>query len=234
MTAILRRELSAYFSSPIGYIYLFVFYVFAGIYFTLGCLLNNYANVAVVYSNMMMIVMFLIPVLTMRLLSEDKKNKTDQDLLTAPVSLSGLVMGKFLSAFFVYLLGLAITLVYTVIVAVWTPPNWPNIFANFAALALLGAALISIGMFISSLTENQVIAAVGGFGAALGLMLLNAVTGAVTNPFLSSILAGISFFTRYSDFTRGIFNFSNILYFVSVCFLFVFFTIRVLEKRRWA
>jgi ABC-2 type transport system permease protein len=234
MTAILRRELNAYFSSPIGYIYLFVFYVFAGFYFTIGALLQNSADLTMVFSSMMSIVIFLIPILTMRLLSEDKKNKTDQALLTAPVSLNGLVFGKFLSALVVYLLGLSITLVFAVIVAVWTPPNWASIFANFLALAMFGAALIAVGMFISSLTENQVIAAVGGFAVGLGLLMLDAVTGAVTNPLLSRLLSEISFFSRYSDFISGLFNFSNILYFFSVCFLFIFFTVRVLEKRRWS
>jgi ABC-2 type transport system permease protein len=234
MTAILRRELSAYFSSPIGYIYLFVFYVFSGFYFTFGSLLMNYGNLSGLFSFLITIIMFLIPILTMRLLSEDNKNKTDQALLTAPVSLGGLVLGKFLAALTVYLLGLVVTLVYAVIIAVWTPPNWPSIFANFVALAILGAALIAIGMFISSLTENQVIAAVGGFAVALGLMLLDGVIGSVQNPLLVSILSGLSFFSRFGDFTAGLFNFSSVLYFVSVSFLFIFFTVRVLEKRRWS
>ena len=234
MTAILRRELGAYFSSPIGYIYLSVLYVFSGFYFFFSCLFNNSTDLTYVFSSLVTIVLFLIPILTMRLLSEDKKNRTDQALLTAPVSLTGLVMGKFLAALAVYTIGLAITLLYGVILAVWSPPNWVQIFANFFALLLLGAALISIGMFISALTENQVIAAVGGFAAALGLIIVNGLNNVTQNPLALKIIAGLSFFTRYSTFTAGLFDLSSVLFFVSVCFLFVFFTVRVLEKRRWS
>lgn len=234
MTAILRRELSAYFYSPIGYIYLFVFYVFAGFYFTFGCLLSNSASLTPVFSSMMTIVLFLVPILTMRLLSEDNKNKTDQALLTAPVSLTGLVLGKFLAALVVFLLGVAVTLVYAVIIAVWTPPNWSAVFSNFLALTILASALIAIGMFISSLTENQVIAATGGFAVGIGLLLLDAFTSVVQSPTLSKIITGLSFFSRYSTFTSGIFDFSNVLFFLSVCAVFLFFTVRVLEKRRWS
>lgn len=234
MTAILRRELGAYFNSPIGYIYLSVLYVFAGFYFFFSCLLGNSTDLTGVFSSLVTIILFLIPILTMRLLSEDKKNRTDQALLTAPISLTGLVMGKFLAALAVYLLGLVITLVYGLIMAVWSPPDWLQVFSNFFALLLLGAALIAIGMFISSLTENQVIAAVGGFAVALGLIIVDALTNVTQNPIISKIVAGVSFFTRYSSFTSGLFDLSSILFFASVCFIFVFFTIRVLEKRRWS
>ena len=234
MTAILRRELGAYFSSPIGYIFLAVFYIFASYYFVFITLLNNSPQLTPVFSNLFMIVLFLIPILTMRLLSEDQKNRTDQALLTAPISLTGLVIGKFLAALFVFLLGVSITLVFAVIVAGFTTPDWAGIFANIFALTLVGASLISIGMFISSLTENQVIAAVGGFAAGLGLMLINSLSGFVSNPVIISAVNGISFLRRYTDFTSGVFDFSNVLFFFSVCALFIFFTVRVLEKRRWA
>lgn len=234
MTAIIRRELNAYFSSPIGYIYLAVFYVFAGFYFAFSSLFSQSADLTPVFSSLFTIVLFLIPILTMRLLSEDQKNRTDQALLTAPISLTGLVMGKFLAALLVFIMGLAVTLVYALIIAVYTPPNWAGIFANFFALLLLGAALIAIGMFISSLTENQVIAATGGFAAGLGLIIVDALGSVVQNPFLSKVITGLSFFNRYSDFTSGLFDFSNVLFFASVCAIFIFFTIRVLEKRRWA
>lgn len=234
MTAILRRELNAYFSSPIGYIYLSVFYVFAGFYFSFSVLFTGTTSLTAVFSSLFTIVLFLIPILTMRLLSEDKKNRTDQALLTAPISLTGLVLGKFLAALVVFLLGLAITLLYSVIIAAFTPPDWAGIFANFLALTLLGAALIAIGMFISSLTENQVIAATGGFAAGLGLIIVDALGSRTQSPLLSKIFTGMSFYSRYSEFTSGIFNFSNVLFFASVCVLFLFFTVRVLEKRRWS
>lgn len=234
MAAIMRRELHAYFSSPIGYIYLSVFYVFASYFFTISCLFSGLSELNYTFSSMVTVIMFLIPILTMRLFSEDNKNKTDQALLTAPVSLTGVVMGKFLAALLVFGLGLAVTLVFALIIAGFTPPNWAQVFANFLAMLMLGAALISIGMFISSLTENQVIAATGGFAAGLGLLLLDSFSGMTQNETLSKIFASISFFNRYNTFTSGIFNASNILFFLSVCGLFCFFTVRVLDKRRWS
>lgn len=234
MTAITRRELLSYFSSPIGYIFLAVFYFFSGFYFFMMCLLGKSSDLSPVFGSMFTIVLFLIPILTMRLLSEDKKHKTDQALLTSPVSLTGLVLGKFMAAVVMFLLSLGITLLYALIISVYAPPNWSLVFGNFMALLLLGMALISIGMFISSLTENQVIAAVGGFSAALALVLIDAVRGAITNPIIGKMVAGISFFTRYGEFTAGKFDLGNVFFFLSVSAVFIFLTVRVLEKRRWS
>ncbi|MDL2233524.1 ABC transporter [Ruminococcaceae bacterium OttesenSCG-928-L11] len=234
MTAIMRRELQAYFSSPIGYIYLAVFYVFAGFYFFATTLMSNTADISGVFNSMFTIVLFLIPILTMRLFSEDLKYRTDQALLTAPINLTSLVLGKFFAASMVFLTGLAITLVYGLIVAVFVPPNWPLIWGNFVALLLLGMALIAIGMFISSLTESQVIAAVGAFAVGLALLLVDSLASVFTNPILVAFFDGISFMKRYEVFTQGIFDFSSIVFFLSVSAIFIFLTVRVQEKRRWS
>ncbi len=233
MFAILKRELSAYFASPIGYIYLAVFYVFSG-YFFFGVLYSNTTSLSNVFNGMFTIIMLLIPILTMRLLSEDRKNKTDQALLTAPINLISLVMGKFLSALIVYALGVAITLVYAIIIATFARPDWMVICGNIVGMLLLGAALIAIGMFISALTENQVIAAVGGFAAGFSLILVDSLSTLVTIDWLSSFISGLSFMVRYDEFTSGILDISNVLFFVSVCAVFIFFTVRVFEKRRWS
>lgn len=233
MTAIMRRELHAYFSSPIGYIYLTVFYVFAGFFYA-NTLLMRYASLLNVFNAVFTVTLFVIPILTMRLFAEDKKNKTDQALLTAPVPLGGIVMGKFLAALLVFLTGLAIVLVYALVMAIFTPPSWTQVFSNLLALILMGAATISIGMFISALTESQIIAAIGGFAASFGLMLVDSLAASVQSELLQKIFSALSFYTRYEAFRTGVFNFSNVLFFVSVSFLFCFFTVRVLEKRRWS
>ncbi|MCL2056804.1 MAG: ABC transporter [Oscillospiraceae bacterium] len=234
MAAIIRRELGAYFSSPIGYIFLAVFYVFSGFYFFANVLMMQSTDISLVFSNLLVIVMFLIPILTMRLFSEDIKHKTDQALLTAPISLTSLVLGKFFAAVLVFVLGMSITIVYGVVVAVFAAPNWALIWGNFAALLLLGMSLISIGMFISSMTENQVIAAVGAFAVALALLLVEGLSGAFTSPALMKFFAGISFMRRYAGFSSGIFEFSAAIFFLSVCAVFIFLTVRTQEKRRWA
>ncbi|MCI9458264.1 MAG: ABC transporter permease [Oscillospiraceae bacterium] len=233
MFAVLKRELSAYFSSPIGYIYLAVFYVFSG-YFFFGVLYSNTTSLSNVFNGMFTIIMLLIPILTMRLMSEDLKNKTDQALLTAPISLLSLVLGKFLSALIVYCLGVAITLVYAIVIATFAPPDWTVVFGNVLGMLLLGAALIAIGMFISALTENQVIAAVGGFAVGFSLILVNSLASLISTEWLKKFVSGLSFMERYDEFTNGILDISNIFFFISICAVFVFFTVRVFEKRRWS
>jgi ABC-2 type transport system permease protein len=211
-----------------------VFYVFAGIYFFAACLMNNSTELSPVFGSLFTVVLFLVPILTMRLLSEDRKHKTDQALLTAPVTLTGLVLGKFLAAVVIYLLSLSVLLVDALIIAGFAPPNWQMIFGNFTGLLLLGSAFISICMFISSLTENQVIAAVGGFAASLLLILMDSIGGLFQNVVVQQALVGISFMQRYSGFTSGRFDLSGVFFFLSVCAIFIFLTVRALEKRRWS
>lgn len=234
MAAIFRRELKNYFSSPIAYIYIAVFYALASFYFFGSTLMSDTTNLSYVFSSLFTISIFMIPILTMRLLTEDRKYKTDQALLTAPVSILGVVMGKYLAAVVVYLIGILITLVMAVIVALFATPDWAVIFGHFIGLFLLGAALIAIGTFISSLTENQVIAAVGGFAVGFALMLVDSLSGIVSSSWAQKFITGVSFTQRYQSFTVGVLDFADVIFFLSVCIAFVFFTVRVFEKRRWS
>ena len=234
MFSVLRRELNAYFSSAIGYIYLAVFYVVSGFFFYSGSIAYGTASLTGYFSNMFTLIMFLIPVLTMRLLSEDKKQKTDQLLLTAPISLLALVMGKFLAAIVVYAMGLAVTVLYALVLATFTTIEWASIFGSIIALLLMGSALIAVGMFISSLTENQLISAISGFVVMLLLMLIDSLAAAIPFSFLSDILYGISFSQRYNTFAYGIFDFTDVFFFLSFAAIFVYLTVRVFEKRRWS
>ncbi len=234
MLTIMRREFNSYFSSPIGFIYLAVFYILSGFFFFSTTLIYDTADMSYLFSNLYSIIMFLIPILTMRLLSEEKKQKTDQLLITSPVSLFSLIMGKYLSALLVFSTGVAVTILYAIVLASFTPIEWAVFFGHLVGLFLLGMALIAIGMFLSALTESQVIAAVLGFAVMLLLMMIDPLAQYVNTPILSDFLSGLSFNTRYSSFTLGVFDFSNALFFISVAAVFIFFTIRVFEKRRWS
>ncbi|MEG2597786.1 MAG: ABC transporter permease subunit [Oscillospiraceae bacterium] len=233
MLAILKRELSSYFTSPIGYIFLAVFYIFSGMFFQ-SVLSANSTNITYVFSSLFMVLLFLIPLLTMRLLSEEKRQKTDQLLLTSPVSLSGLVIGKFLAAFCIYALAISVTLVYSIVLAGFATPQWLVVIGNIVGALLLGVALIAIGIFVSSLTENQMIAAIGSFAVMLFIMLLDSFAAMIPFQWIREVLTNLSFMSRYAEFTAGILNLSNILYFISIAVIFNFLTIRVLEKRRWS
>ena len=232
MLAILKREMSNYFTSLIGYIFLAVFYFFSGMFFT-SVLAANTTDITYVFSSLFTVLIFIIPLLTMRSMSEDKKQKTDQLLLTSPLNLSGLVAGKFLAAFLMYCIALAVTVVYSLILAAFAVPEWPVVIGNILGALLLGAALISIGVFISSLTENQLIAAVGSFAVMMFILMIDGFASLIPVTQIASIITSLSFMSRYNDFVTGILNISNILFFISVAVVFNFFTVRVLEKRRW-
>ena len=233
MLAVLRREMSNYFTSPIGYIFLAVFYFFSGMFFT-NVLAYNSTDITNVFSGLFTVLMFIIPLLTMRSMSEEKKQKTDQLLLTSPIKLGNLVIGKFLAAFIIYCIALAITVVYSVILAVYETPEWSVVVGNIFGALLLGAALIAIGVFISSLTENQLIAAIGSFAVMMFIMMIDSFAALIPVEFISNILLKISFMTRYTDFVNGILNFANVLFFLSIAVIFNFFTVRILEKKRWS
>jgi ABC-2 type transport system permease protein len=246
MIAIVKRELGAYFSSPVGYVYLGVFYLLTGYFFFAGVLFANSSVMTPVFQVMINIVMFLTPVLTMRLMSEDRRHRTDQVLLTAPVSLGVIAGGKFLAAAVVYAAGVSMTLVYSVVVEVlarvnqvmvWGNSyvvNWATVWGSYIGILLLGFAFIAIGQFISSLTENQAIAAIGCFTVVLAIFLMDALIDIVPNPLVRTILQGISFMRRYTPITNGILGIANLVFFASVCGIFLFLTTRVLEKRRWS
>ena len=234
MFAIFKRELKAYFTSPLGYVFLAIFYAFSGLFFYIFSLSVGSTDISSVFLMMFMVLMVFVPLLTMRLLSEDKKQKTDQLLMTAPVSLLSIVMGKILAAYAIFAIGVAVMPVYGFVMSTFATVSWLPIWGNTVGLLLLGGIFVSIGLFISSLTENQMIAAIGGFFINLMILLMNTLKSALPNGFLQDVLSSISVYSRYSEITSGIFSLSSLIFFVSVIFIFLFLTVRVLEKRRWA
>ena len=214
--------------------FLAIFYAFSGLFFYIFSLSVGSTDISSVFLMMFIVLMVFVPLLTMRLLSEDKKQKTDQLILTAPVSLLSIVMGKFLAAYAIFAIGVAVMPVYGFVMSTFATVSWLPIWGNTVGLLLLGGIFVSIGLFISSLTENQMIAAIGGFFINLMILLMNTLKSALPNGFLQDVLSSISVYSRYSEITSGIFSLSSLIFFVSVIFIFLFLTVRVLEKRRWA
>ncbi len=233
MGAVFRREVLAYFTTPIGYIFLALFYAGSGLFFNMTALSSGSTDLAYIFTLLIYVLLVAVPILTMRTLSEEKNQRTDQCLLTAPISLGGLVIGKFLAAFLIYLLAVAITFVYAVVVSAFAKPDWLVVMGNILGLLLLGSAFISIGMFVSSLTENQIVSAIISFAVMLICYLLNAIASLVPIDWLSEVISRLSFVDRYTGFTYGLFDLSNVLFFISATAVFLFLTVRVLEKRRW-
>lgn len=234
MSAIFRRELGAFFTSGIAYVFLAVFYLLAGSFFYMYTLSSSTTDMSGMFSMLFAVIIFLIPILTMKSFSEEKKQKTEQGLLTAPVGLGGIVLGKYFATILMYIFGVSIVLIYALIISYFGSVDWGILFSNYLALILLGAAFIAIGMFISSLTENQVVAAVGGICSLLFLCLVDILTNYISIDFITDFLNSISFYNKYYEFTCGIFNLSSVLFYISTAVIFNFLTVRVFEKRRWS
>ena len=234
MGAIFRREVGSFFTSSIAYIFLSVFYVFSGFFFFTGTLQSSTTDMSAMFSALFLVVTFLIPILTMKLLSEEKRQKTDQALLTAPVSLWSIVFGKYLAALVLYIIGISVVFVYGLILQYFGPVQWNAVVSNYFAMVLLGAAFIAVGVFISSMTENQMSSAVVSFLVLMILYMIDSIAASVSVGFIKAFLMSLSFYTRYFEFTIGIFNLSSVIFYLSVAFLFNFFTVRMLEKKRWS
>lgn len=234
MSAIFRRELGAFFTSGIAYVFLAVFYLLAGLFFYMYTLSSSTTDMSGMFSMLFAVIIFLIPILTMKSFSEEKKQKTEQGLLTAPVGLGGIVLGKYFATILMYIFGVSIVLIYALIISYFGSVDWGILFSNYLALIFLGAAFIAIGMFISSLTENQVVAAVGGICSLLFLCLVDILTNYISIDFITDFLNSISFYNKYYEFTCGIFNLSSVLFYISTAVIFNFLTVRVFEKRRWS
>lgn len=234
MGAIYRREMNAFFTSGLAYVFLAVYFLFSGYFFYQGTLSQATTDTSAMFGALFLVVLFLIPILTMRLLSEEKKQRTDQGLLTAPVGIWSIVLGKYFAALTLYVIAVSIVFVYAVILSYFGTVVWATLLANYFAMLLLGAAFIAVGVFISSLTENQMASAVASFLALMLLYMIDAIGSGISIEFIKNIFTSLSFYSRYLEFTMGIFNLSSVVFYLSAAFLFNFFTVRVIEKRRWS
>lgn len=238
MSAIFKRELKGYFTSPIGYIVLAILFAVSGLFFFLYNMASGLADLSYIYNNTYFFLAFMLlvlPVLTMRLLSDDKRQKTDQALLTAPVSLTGIVVGKFLAALLIVGIGLGMIFVYAIVLAAnQVALNWVQIFGNYIGLMLLGGMVIAIGLLISSLTESQLISALGTAVVSLCLLLVDSLVSMVSSSeLLTTIVNFLSVNNRYNNFAIGVIQYDDIVFFLSMQALFLFLTVRILDRKRW-
>ena len=253
--AVFKREFKSFFVSPIAYIVVAIFLVLSGYFFYGGLItfversiaftqqarmygmapppmnLNEWV-VRPFFYNEGIIILFLIPLITMRLFSEEKKSRTIELLLTSPVTDLHVVIGKFLSGLALFALMLAFTLVYQIVLFVTGSPDIGPILTGYLGLLLMGASFLSLGMLISSLTENQIVAATASFGVFLILWVL-AWTSRMTGGGLGEILAYISITEHLHDFAKGVIDTKDVVYYLSFIFLGVFLTLRSLESMRW-
>ncbi len=234
MGAVFKREMRSFFNTPIGYVVMAVIFCLSGFFFFGLNLRGGSTTLAGVFSMLFYVVLIALPLLTMRMFSEEKRQKTDQALFTAPVSLTGIVVGKFLATYLFFAMTLSITLVYGVVIATQVTPDWMVIFGNFFGLLLLGGVILAAGLFFSSLTESQIIAVIVTIAFSVALMLIDALAGLLAfSPWLSDAVAFFSVSTRYTEFTKGLISYDNVFYFLSLQVLFLFLTTRSLDAKRW-
>ena len=255
MFAIYRKEMRSYFINPIGYVYLGVFLVFSALLRCSTTLIAATYDTSPYFTHLIFTFVILIPILTMRLFAEERKLRTEQLLLTAPVTITGMVLGKYFAALTMYVGGILISCINFIPLYIigaaesmgedtaltHIGPVTGEIVGSVLALILLGAALIAVGTLISALTENQLSAAVITIGVIAAMVLLNVfnlLTDSDGQPIIASyavrfVLDWVSVISRFSAFSQGIFDFSALLYYVSLAFIFLFLTVRVYEKRRW-
>ena len=238
MLAIWKREIQNYFLTSIGYVFMGIFLLVGGVMFFLGNIMSSSAAISNMLGNLNYIFMLVVPILTMKLLSEEKRNKSDQLLLTSPRSVWDIILGKFFAACTVVFISTAVTLLYVVILAVYSNVTYPALIAsNSIGFLLLGFCYVSIGVLMSALTENQVSAAVLTLGVNVLLQILESVGSSLTIPglsFINTIISWLSLYTRYNDFSAGILSIANVIYYVSLCGIMLFLAVRVIDKRRWS
>ncbi|MDF2522382.1 MAG: transporter permease [Clostridiales bacterium] len=233
MLAIFKRELKSYFYSPIAYSLIGLYIILSSVFFMLVNLYSLFADFTGTLSTMGFLLIFIIPILTMRILAEDRKNGTEVLLTTSPASLTDIVLGKYLATLCVFLLMTVLTFVYPIILSIFGKPPMPQIIGAYIGFILLGISFISVGVFASSLTESQIVAAIISFVSLLVMWLMDSITLYIAS-WAAKILSWFSLMSRYQDFSRGIVNLADIIYYLSFTVVFIFLTVRVLEKRRWS
>lgn len=246
MFAVYKKELRSYFLNAIGYVYVGVFLAVSALLCCFTTLSAATYDTTSYFTYIIFSFIVMIPLLTMKLFAEEKKLRTEQLLLTAPVSLWGMVLGKFLAAFTLFLGTVLVSCINFFPLYVYANaeglndayasavgPVGVSILCCTVGIVLIGAAFISIGMFVSSLTENQLAAAIITVAIIVTMLLLNLINGSIENYAVRFVIDWICFVSRFAPFASGMFDPSALLYYLSITAVFLLLTVRVYDKRRW-
>ena len=223
MFAIMKKEFKSYLLSPIGYIFIGLFLLMFSIFFIVTIFNYSVINFEYLFYNVATILTFITPVLTMRMFSEERKNGTEQLILTSPRSLTSVVLGKFCAAALIMLITEAFTMIFFAILKYFGNPSLVVALSTLGGFFLLALAYISFGMFVSSLTENQIIACVITIGVFIAMWFL---------PGLAPALEPFSLINMFDKFPQGMISISEIITYVTFTILFILLTIIVLQRRK--
>ena len=233
MGAIYKKELRAYFTTPVGYIFVAAMLLLTAAGFSFTTLQAQSWNTTQYFTLSLFIYIVLVPVLTMKSFSEERRTKTEQMLLTSPVSLTSMVLAKYFAAMTLLSGVVLMTVVYWIPLYEYGEPETAVLIGNMIALVLAGSAFVALGLFISSLTENQMVACVVTIVVILLFLVASFANGYINSEVLRTMLRWISVFTRFGNFTSGIFDIAAMFYYLSISAVGIFLTVRVYEKRRW-
>jgi ABC-2 type transport system permease protein len=234
MLAVYKREMRGYFATPLGYVFLGIFLAVAGAVFCYTTFFSMTSEVTGYFTTMLNCFIILLPLLTMKLFTDEKKQKTEQLLLTSPVSLFSIVFGKFFAAYTLFAGATLFSSLYFLLLALYGNVQGAIFFGNLLAVLLVGMAFIAIGTFVSAITESQLSAAVVTIGILAGLMAITLLCDLLPDAFwLRYVIEALSPFYRFANFANGIFDFVGLFYYLSVTALFLFLTVRVFDRRRF-
>ncbi len=235
MLAIYKRELKAYLHTVIGFIFVAANLFLISLYFVVYNMYSNYPYFQYAVQGCGMLMIISVPILTMRIISEERKNKTDQLILTAPVSLPKIVLGKYLAALTIFALPCLISCFYPLIMSRFGTIAWSEGYIGILGYFLLGAACIAIGTFISSLFENQIVSAVVSFVALFIGLMMSSICSLISSSgnLVTKILGFYDLSTPFDGFMDGTLELSYVVYFVGIVVLFLYLTIQSIQKRRY-
>lgn len=236
MLAIYKRELRSIFHSVIGYVFMAVIMFFTGLYFLAVNLGSGYPYFAYTLSSIVFITMLVIPILTMRIMTEDRKQNTDQLLYTAPVSIGKIIIGKYLSLLTTFLVPLAIMCLYPLILLTFGSVPMLETYTAILGFALFGAACLAIGMFMSSITDNQIVAAILTLVMLFIGYMMKGIIGLLftSENLITKILHCYDISSHITSYFSGSFSLKDTLYFITLIILFLFFTYQIVQKKRWS
>ncbi len=231
--AIFKKEMRVYFVSPLAYVFLGVFLLLAGLFFYLGVSMTGEASLRVMLGNLSITLMFLLPLLTMRHFAEEQRAGTFELMMTAPVPLWALLAGKWLSSLALCAILLAGTVLFPFLLEYYGDPDWGVIATSYLGLLLCCGAFVAAGMFSSSLTDEAVAAGLGGVVILLPFWLAGSSAELVEIEWLRTLLRHLALSTHMESFVRGVVDTSDVVWFAMFTLLFLFFTWRSVESRRW-
>ncbi len=232
MCAIYKKELRAYLTSMIGYIFMAVLLAVTSLYYVANCLVGGYPVFGAILSSVYFILLIVVPVLTMRSMAEERRQKTDQLLMTAPVSLWKIVLGKYLAMVTIFLIPMALLCLYPLILLQFGSVSLPMAYTAILGYTLFGAACLAIGLFLSAVTESQVIAAVLTFGVLFFLNMASGIANVIgASGIVASVFNALCIYQPFINFVQGIFDLTGVLYYVTVIALALFLTVQLMQKK---